>query len=108
MSNERKTDDPRISELKILDAKPKLKKPRMYHVVLLNDDYTPMDFVVVTLMKLFGMHAEQAQRIMIEVHHCGRGICGTFTREIAEMKVSDVQERARQFQHPLQCEMEPE
>ena len=93
--------------VKVQPAKPKLKKPRMYHVVLLNDDYTPMDFVVVILQELFGMNYELAVRIMVQVHNSGRGVCGTFTREVAEMKVSEVLKRARRFQHPLQCEMVP-
>lgn len=101
-----KPDDLGVIQAK--SAKPKLKKPRMYRVVLLNDDYTPMDFVVFILQELFGMRHELAVRIMVQVHNSGRGVCGTYTREIAEMKVSEVLKRARQFQHPLQCEMEPE
>lgn len=95
-------------DTRVQDAKPKLKKPRLYKVVLINDDYTPMDFVVYVLQKNFGMQEELAIAIMLNVHQSGRGVCGTFTREIAEMKVSDVLEIARRNHHPLQCTMEPE
>ncbi len=90
------------------DAKPKLKKPRLYKVVLFNDDYTPMDFVVDILQKYFNMHEELAVAVMLKVHQHGRGVCGVFTREIAEMKVRDVLEYSRRHQHPLQCTMEPD
>ena len=92
----------------IQDAKPKLKKPRLYKVVLLNDDYTPMEFVVYVLQSLFGMEEELAVRVMLNVHQSGKGTCGIFTREVAEMKVRDVLECARRYQHPLQCTMEPD
>ena len=89
-------------------SKPKLKKPRLYKVVLLNDDYTPMEFVVHILCTYFAMQEELAISIMLNVHNSGRGICGKFTREIAEMKVRDVLECAQRHQHPLQCTMEPD
>ena len=92
----------------VQDAKPKLKKPRLYKVVLLNDDYTPMEFVVHILQKFFGMQEGLAVSIMLNVHQKGSGICGVFTREIAEMKVREVLDCARRHQHPLQCTMEPE
>ncbi len=99
---------PALPDLKTLDAKPKLKKPRLYKVVLINDDYTPMKFVVEVLRKYFDMEEQLAVSIMLSVHETGRGICGLFSREIAEMKVRDVLECARRHQHPLQCTMEPE
>ena len=92
----------------VQDAKPKLKKPRLYKVVLLNDDYTPMEFVVHVLQKFFAMQEELAVSIMLSVHQKGSGICGVFSREIAEMKVREVLDCARRYQHPLQCTMEPE
>lgn len=92
----------------VQDAKPKLKKPRLFKVILLNDDFTPMEFVVLVLQKFFDMSQELAVSIMLNVHTKGRGICGLYTREIAEMKVQDVMECARRHQHPLQCTMEPE
>ncbi|MDE0309403.1 MAG: ATP-dependent Clp protease adapter ClpS [Acidiferrobacterales bacterium] len=92
----------------VKQAKPKLKKPRLYKVVLLNDDYTPMEFVVYVLRNLFLMEEELAITVMLNVHNNGRGVCGVFAREVAEMKVRDVLEFARRYQHPLQCTMEPE
>ena len=87
-------------------AKPKTKKPSMYRVLLLNDDYTPMDFVVEVLMRFFSMNLEKATQVMLHVHTRGRGVCGVFTREIAESKVAQVNEYARMHQHPLLCTME--
>lgn len=81
-------------------------EPPMYRVVLLNDDFTPMDFVVQVLMQLFGMTFEEASAVMLEVHHNGRGVCGEFTREIAETRVSQVNQLAREHEHPLMCVME--
>lgn len=92
----------------VQDAKPKLKKPRLYKVVLLNDDYTPMEFVVYVLQSFFSMEEDLAVTIMLNIHNNGRGVCGVFTREVAEMKVRDVLECARRYQHPLQCTMEPD
>lgn len=79
----------------------------MYQVILLNDDFTPMDFVVRILVELFYLSTEQAERVMLEVHHKGRGVCGLFTREIAETRVAQVNQAARQNEHPLLCVMEP-
>jgi ATP-dependent Clp protease adaptor protein ClpS len=81
-------------------------EPPMYRVVLLNDDFTPMDFVVQVLMQLFGMTFEEASAVMLEVHHNGRGVCGEFTREIAETRVNQVNQLAREHEHPLMCVME--
>ena len=92
--------------LSVLEAKPKLKRPPMYKVVLLNDDYTPMEFVVILLEKFFSMSREQATQVMLHVHTRGKGVCGVFTREVAETKVVQVNEFARENQHPLLCAME--
>jgi ATP-dependent Clp protease adaptor protein ClpS len=82
------------------------EKPPMYNVILLNDDYTPMDFVIDVLCQFFGMNAEQATDIMLEIHYKGKGRCGTFTSEIAETKVDQVSQYALENEHPLQCTME--
>ena len=85
-------------------AKP--KKPSQYKVLLLNDDYTPMEFVVMVLKRFFGMNLEQATRVMLHVHQKGVGVCGIFPYEVAETKVNQVMDFARQNQHPLQCTLE--
>ena len=90
----------------IVKTKPKTKKPSMYKVLMLNDDYTPMEFVVHVLEQFFGMGQEEATRIMLHVHQRGVGICGVFTYEVAETKVTQVVDYARQNQHPLQCTLE--
>lgn len=92
--------------LDVQEAKPKLKQPPLYKVVLLNDDYTPMEFVVVILEKFFGMSREKATQIMLQVHTQGKGVCGIYSREIAETKVAQVSEFAQRNQHPLLCVME--
>lgn len=94
--------------LKVQEARPKLKKPQLYKVVLLNDDYTPMEFVVLVLQKFFRLGEEDATQIMLQVHTHGKGICGVFTREIAETKVAIVEDFARHNQQPLLCKMETE
>lgn len=88
-------------------TKTRTKKPSMYKVLLLNDDYTPMEFVVEVLRRVFGKTDEDAERIMLKVHHEGRGVCGIYTRDIAATKVDKVMRLARAHQHPLQCVMEP-
>lgn len=90
----------------ITRPKPKVKKPALYRVLLLNDDYTPMEFVILILEQFFQKNREDATRIMLHVHQNGVGECGIFTYEIAETKVSLVMDFARQHQHPLQCVME--
>lgn len=90
----------------IVKTQPKTKKPSMYRVLLLNDDYTPMDFVIVVLQKYFGMDRERATRVMLQVHREGMGVCGVFPRDIATTKVEQVTSFARQHQHPLACVME--
>lgn len=92
--------------LSVLEAKPKLKRPAMYKVVLINDDYTPMEFVVILLEKFFSMNREKATQVMLHVHAEGKGVCGVFTREVAETKVVQVNDYSRQNQHPLLCAME--
>jgi ATP-dependent Clp protease adaptor protein ClpS len=82
------------------------EKPPMYNVILLNDDYTPMDFVIDVLCRFFNMNADQATDIMLEIHYKGKGRCGTFTSEIAETKVDQVSQYALENEHPLQCTME--
>lgn len=92
--------------LAVEEVRPKLKKPPLFRVVLLNDDYTPMEFVVQVLELIFGMDRPKATRIMLEVHTKGKGICGIFTYEIAETKVAQVSSFAEQNQHPLMCTLE--
>jgi ATP-dependent Clp protease adaptor protein ClpS len=84
----------------------RVKPPPLFKVILLNDDYTPMDFVVVVLQTVFGMSREKATLVMLQVHREGMGVCGTFTRDVAAAKVDQVIEIARKHQHPLQCTME--
>ncbi|ALG67598.1 ATP-dependent Clp protease adapter ClpS [Beggiatoa leptomitoformis] len=93
-------------DLSVQESKPKLKRPPLYNVVLLNDDYTPMEFVVHILEVFFTMNREAATRVMLQVHTQGKGVCGTYTREIAETKVAQVNNYSRESQHPLLCTME--
>lgn len=88
------------------EIRPELKEPSMYKVFLLNDDFTPMEFVVLLLEGLFGLDREKATRVMLQVHTHGKGICGTFTFEVAETKVAQVSEYAQRNEHPLLCSME--
>jgi ATP-dependent Clp protease adaptor protein ClpS len=92
--------------LVVEEAQPRTKRPPLYQVVLLNDDYTPMEFVVDVLEHIFAMDRTAATRVMLEVHTRGKGVCGVFTHEIAETKVAQVTTYARQNQHPLLCTME--
>jgi ATP-dependent Clp protease adaptor protein ClpS len=92
----------------VAKARPKTKKPSLYKVLLLNDDYTPMEFVVHILEHIFGKNREEAVQIMLHVHRHGVGVCGVFTFEVAETKVAQVIEFARRHEHPLQCTMEKE
>ena len=93
-------------ELAIQEAEPTTKQPSLYKVILVNDDFTPMEFVVHILELFFSIERENATRIMLEVHTSGKGICGLFTREIAETKVSLVNDYSQESQHPLLCTME--
>jgi ATP-dependent Clp protease adaptor protein ClpS len=90
----------------VVKSKPKTKKPSMYKVLMLNDDYTPMEFVVHVLERFFNKTREEATRIMLHVHRRGVGICGVYTYEVAETKVTQVIDFARRHQHPLQCTLE--
>ncbi len=90
----------------VVKAKPKTKKPSMYKVLMLNDDYTPMEFVVHILERFFNKSRQEATRIMLHVHRRGVGLCGVYTYEVAETKVTQVMDFARQHQHPLQCTLE--
>jgi len=92
--------------LALEEAKPKLKKPPLFRVILINDDYTPMEFVVEVLELIFAMDRPKATRIMLEVHTRGKGVCGVYTYEIAETKVAQVTSFAQQHQHPLLCTLE--
>lgn len=89
-------------------TRPVTQKPPMYKVLLLNDDYTPMEFVVLILQSFFNKNLEEATEIMMHVHRKGVGLCGVYTREVAETKVGQVLAAARQAEHPLQCTMEKE
>jgi len=91
----------------VAPGKPEIAPPPLYQVMLLNDDYTPMDFVVTVLQSFFTMSLDQATQVMLHVHTRGRGVCGVYTREVAETKVAQVNEFSRMNQHPLLCTMEP-
>ena len=92
----------------VVETKPKTRKPSMYKVIMLNDDYTPMEFVVHVLERFFNKNHEEAVHIMLHVHQKGVGVCGVYTYEVAETKVTQVMDLAQQHQHPLQCTLEKE
>ncbi|GAA0703899.1 ATP-dependent Clp protease adapter ClpS [Dokdonella soli] len=92
--------------LTVEEARPEVVRPPLYQVILLNDDFTPMDFVIVVLETFFSMDRERATQVMLHVHTRGKGVCGVFTREVAETKVTQVNEFSRTHQHPLLCTME--
>jgi ATP-dependent Clp protease adaptor protein ClpS len=106
--SEKPTDDEQYGshDLAVEEARPKLKRPPLYRVVLINDDFTPMEFVVDILETVFGMERTRATQVMLEVHTKGKGVCGVFSFEIAETKVAQVMGIAKQHQHPLLCTME--
>lgn len=106
MSEVNKPDDHNNSGLAIETSKPKLKKPRMYKVIINNDDFTPMEFVVHVLEQFFAMERVKATRVMMQVHNDGRGVCGIFTRDLAETKTLQVNEYSKKHNHPLMCSME--
>tara|TARA_B100000989_G_scaffold118551_1_gene87305 strand:- start:3073 stop:3447 length:375 start_codon:yes stop_codon:yes gene_type:complete len=108
-SDENKNDDfkNKFSSV-VLEEKPKLKKPPLYKVIMLNDDYTPMEFVIEMLQTYFSKSQEQATEIMLHIHQKGIGICGLYTYEIAESKATQVLDKARKNQHPLQIKLEKE
>ncbi|MBP80150.1 MAG: ATP-dependent Clp protease adapter ClpS [Deltaproteobacteria bacterium] len=87
-------------------SKPELKRPSLYRVILLNDDYTPMEFVIEVLKIFFGMDAEKATQVMLKVHTEGKGVCGVYTRDIAESKAAQVNDFSKSSQQPLLCEIE--
>ena len=99
-------DDRQDGDLAVQSSKPELKKPPLYKVILLNDDYTPMEFVVEVLETIFRMNREQATQVMLTVHTQGKGVCGIYTRDIAETKMNQVNQYSREHQHPLLCELE--
>ena len=92
--------------LAVETAKPEVARPPLFQVVLLNDDYTPMEFVVEVLQVFFAMNRERATQVMLHVHTRGKGVCGVFTREVAETKVTQANEFSKHHQHPLLCTME--
>jgi ATP-dependent Clp protease adaptor protein ClpS len=92
--------------LALEEARPKLKRPSLYRVILINDDFTPMEFVVEVLQSIFGMERTRATRVMLEVHTKGKGVCGVYSYDIAETKVAQVTSLAHQQQHPLLCTLE--
>jgi ATP-dependent Clp protease adaptor protein ClpS len=96
----------RETGLTVQEARPKLRRPPLFKVLLLNDDYTPMEFVVQILETFFGMNREKATQVMLHVHTRGVGVCGVYTRDIAETKVQQVNDYSRNHQHPLMCTME--
>lgn len=96
----------RDDDLAVEEARPRVKEPPMYKVVMLNDDYTPMEFVVEVLELFFGMNREKATQVMLTVHTEGRATCGVFTRDVAETKADQVVDYARENQHPLLCQVE--
>ncbi|MBI3771541.1 MAG: ATP-dependent Clp protease adapter ClpS [Gammaproteobacteria bacterium] len=101
-----KTQQQHDDGLAIQEARPKLKRPPLYKVLLLNDDYTPMEFVVQVLERFFSMNREKATQIMLHVHTRGVGVCGVFSRDVAETKVAQVNDFSRENKHPLKCTME--
>ena len=107
MANNRPDNHDTVGNV-VLEEKIKTKKPPMYRVLMLNDDYTPMEFVVMVLQRFFGHDSESAQRIMLHVHQRGVGVCGVFTFDIAETKATQVMNFARQNEHPLQLQIEKE
>src|SRR5690554_6407329 len=105
--NQGEDEERRYSEgVRVPSEKPALKRPARYRVVLLNDDYTPMDFVVEVLMRFFGMNEEKATQVMLLVHTQGKAVCGVYTRDIAETKAAQVNQYSSECEHPLLCEIE--
>ncbi len=106
MSDDKPQTPDRDDSVTVEESRPELKPPRQYKVVLLNDDFTPMEFVIEVLETFFSMDREKATRVMLHVHTRGKGVCGIFTRDVAETKVAQVNDYARSHQHPLLCSME--
>ena len=101
-----KNDHERDHGVAVQTGRPETKRPPLYSVIILNDDYTPMDFVVELLVRFFSLDVERATQIMLHVHTRGRGVCGIYSREVAESKVAQVNDYSRMNQHPLLCTME--
>ncbi len=108
MATERPTQGPEHEDELVLDERPKVERPRRYVVVLHNDDYTTMEFVVHVLMKFFHLGETEATQVMLHVHHKGYGIVGTYTRDVAGTKAAQVMAYAKEHGHPLRCSAEPE
>lgn len=106
MSQQSDKQTEHVHGVAVEEAKPEVERPPLYQVVLLNDDFTPMEFVVVVLETFFNMSRELATQVMLHVHTRGKGVCGVFTREVAETKVTQVNEFSRSHQHPLLCTLE--
>ena len=106
MAREPHSDHEHGHALAVESARPEVVRPPLYQVVLLNDDFTPMDFVVEVLQVFFALNREKATQVMLHVHTRGKGVCGVYTREVAESKVTQVNEFSREHQHPLLCTME--
>lgn len=106
LSGDGQTSHDDESDIALQPAEPKLKKPSLYRVVLMNDDYTPMEFVVHILEQFFAMNREKATQVMLAVHTQGKGVCGVYTKDIAETKAAIVNDYSRENQHPLLCEVE--
>ena len=106
LANDDQTSREDESDVAIQPAEPKLKRPSLYRVVLMNDDYTPMEFVVHILEYFFAMNREKATQVMLAVHTQGKGVCGVYTKDIAETKAALVNDYSRENQHPLLCEVE--
>ena len=98
----------RTADYAVEEAKPKLKRPQLYRVLLINDDYTPMEFVVIVLQRFFRLSHDDAVQVMLNVHTRGSGVCGVYPFEIAQTKVREVMNFAKDNEHPLQCTLEPE
>ena len=105
-SDDEINDDDDTGSTAVETAKPKLKKPRMYRVIINNDDYTPMEFVVHVLENFFNLDRAKATRVMMDVHNSGKGVCGLFTRDTAETKTLQVNDYSKKHSHPLMCSME--
>lgn len=103
---DKKTDDGNGQSQVVLETRPRTKKPSMYKVIMLNDDYTPMEFVVYVLQRFFSLSGDQATAIMLNVHQRGVGVCGVYSYEVAEAKATQVMDYARQNEHPLQLQIE--
>ncbi len=106
MTTPKHSQPAKSDSLAVQEAKPQTKRPPLYQVVLINDDYTPMEFVVHVLEQFFTMNRDKATQVMLHVHTRGKGVCGVFSREVAETKVIQVNEYSRKHQHPLLCTME--